>query len=83
MLSVSVLLSFELQEVNGALFLRANFLLQFASFGSVTVIVPLTTIYASLKSHKSDLSVDVLNLICLLALYLYSALPITFFDNFC
>ena len=34
----------------------------------VTVIFPLTTIYASLKSHKSDLSIDVLILISLLGL---------------
>ena len=40
-----------------------------------TVIAPLTTIYASLKSHKSDLSIDDLNLICLLGLYFSSVLP--------
>ena len=34
----------------------------------VTVIFPLTTIYASLKSHKSDLNIDVLILISLLGL---------------
>ena len=34
----------------------------------VTVIYPLTTIYASLKSHKSDLNIDVLILISLLTL---------------
>ena len=44
-------------------------------FVFVRVIVPLTTIYASLKSHKFDLSIDVLNLIFLLGLYLASALP--------
>ena len=33
------------------------------------VIVPLTTIYASLYSHKSDCSIDVLNLICFLMFY--------------
>ena len=33
-----------------------------------TVIVPFTTIYASLKSHKSDLRIDVLILISLLTL---------------
>ena len=43
-----------------------------ASF--VRVISPLATIYASLKPHKSDLSIDVLNLICLLGLQLSSAL---------
>ena len=39
------------------------------------IIVLFTTIYTSLKSHRSDLSIDVLNLICLLVLYLSSALP--------
>ena len=43
-LSMSVLLIFEMQEVNRVLFLRTNFLLYFSSFESVTVIVPLTTI---------------------------------------
>ena len=43
-------------------------------FFFVRVIVPLTIIYASLKSHRSDLSIDVLNLICLLGWYLSSAL---------
>ena len=33
-----------------------------------TIIFPLTTIYASLKSHKSHLSTDVLILISLLTL---------------
>ena len=32
----------------------------------VTIISPLTTIYASLKSHKSDLTIDALILISLL-----------------
>ena len=40
-----------------------------------TLIVPLTTIYASLKSHRSDYNNDVLNLTCLLGLYLLSELP--------
>ena len=43
--------------------------------GFVKVTVPLTIIYASLKLHRSDLSIDVLNLIGLLGLYLSSALP--------
>ena len=59
-----------MQLVNGALFLNAKklFLMSIIplSFVSVRVIVPLTTIYASLESHKSDLSINVLNLICLL-----------------
>ena len=72
---MSVLLIFEMQETNAALFSKAN-LLSYASLcGSVTVIVPLTTIHASLKSHRSDLSIDVLNLICLLGLFLSAALP--------
>ena len=41
----------------------------------VRVMSPLTTIYASLKSHKSDCNIAVLNLIYLLDLYLSSALP--------
>ena len=64
---MSVLLTFEMQLINGALFLNTKglfFLLLLLP--PVTVIVPLTTIYASLKSHKPDLSSDVLNLICLL-----------------
>ena len=64
-----------MQETNGALFLKANFLSYALLSGFVTVIVPFTTIYASLKSHKSYLSIDVLNLICLLGLCLSSALP--------
>ena len=58
-----------MQLVNGALFLKANFLSYASLFGSVKVIFPSTTIYASLKSHRSDLNIDVLNLIYLLLLY--------------
>ena len=72
---MSVLLIFKMQETNGALFLKANFLSYALLSGFVTVIVPFTTIYASLKSHKSNLSIDVLNLICLLGLCLSSAFP--------
>ena len=64
-----------MQLINCALFLNAKglfFLLLLLV--PVTVIVPLSTIYASLKSHKSDLSIDVLNLICSLGSYLSSAL---------
>ena len=35
----------------------------------LTDIFPLTSIYASLQSHKLDLSIAVLNLICLLRQY--------------
>ena len=47
-LSVSVLLIFEMQLTNGALFLSVNFLSYALLFGFVTVIFPLTTIRASL-----------------------------------
>ena len=46
-LSISVLLIFEMQLINGALFLKANFL-SYASLSPAIVIFPLTTIYASL-----------------------------------
>ena len=49
-------LIFEMQLINGALFLNVTALFVFALFGLTTVIVPLTTIYASLKSHKSHKS---------------------------
>ena len=69
---MSVLLIFEIQLINSALFLNAKglfFLLLL--FSSSTVIVPLTAIYTLLKSRKSDLRIDVLNLICLLGVYLF------------
>ena len=58
-LSINTLLIFDMQLVNSVLFLNAKnlFLMSmkplFLSF--VRVISPLTTIYASLKSHKSYL----------------------------
>ena len=55
-----------MQLINGALFLNATALIFFALPGSATVIVPFTTIYASLKLHKYDLKIDVLVLISLL-----------------
>ena len=47
-LSVSVLLIFEMLLMNGALSYGANFLSYASLFRSVTLIVPLATIYASL-----------------------------------
>ena len=47
-LSISVLLIFEMQLRNGALFLSANSLSHALLFGFVTVIFHLTTICASL-----------------------------------
>ena len=68
-----------MQLVYGALFLNAKdlFLTSIKSIlaSFVRVISPLTTLYASLKSHKSDRSTDVLNLTCLLGLYQFLALP--------
>ena len=72
---MSVLLIFEMQETNSELFVKAYFLSYALLFGSVTIIVSLTTTYVSLKSHRSDRSIDVLNFICLLGFYLSSALP--------
>ena len=65
--------------VNGELLLNAKnlflALIEFLFSVSFRVIVPLTTIYTSPKSHRLDYSIDVLNLICLLGLYLSPALP--------
>ena len=69
-----VLLILEKQETNGALFLKPIFLSYASLFGFVAFINHLT-IYAPLKSHKSDLSIDVLNHICLLGFYLSLASP--------
>ena len=60
-----------MQLTNGTLFLNATLLFLFALSGSVEVIVPLTTMYASLNSHKSDLSVGVLILISFLILQFF------------
>ena len=46
-LSISVLLIFEMQLVNRVLFLSAHFLSYASLSGFVTIIFPLTTIYAS------------------------------------
>ena len=47
-LPVSVLFIFEMQLINGALFSKANFLLNSSLFVFVAVIAPLAIIYASL-----------------------------------
>ena len=59
-LSICIPLISEMQLINGALFLNATLLFLFALPGSVIVIVPFATIYASVKSHKSDLNIGVL-----------------------
>ena len=74
-LSISVLLIFEMQLINGALFLKVNFLSYASLFHLKTVIIPFTTIYVSRSSHRSDLSIEFLKLICLSGLYLFSAVP--------
>ena len=60
-----------MQLINSALFLKANFFSYASLFGFVTVIFPLTTIYASEYSHKSDLSIDVLNVNYLLVFFVF------------
>ena len=60
-----------MQLLNIALFSNARLLFLFALFGSATAIGTFTTIYASLKSHKSDLRVGVLVLIPLLTLQFF------------
>ena len=47
-LSASVLLIFKIQLINCALFLKANVLSYGLLFGSITLTVPSTRIYASL-----------------------------------
>ena len=63
-----------MQLVNTAQFLNITFLLiLFAAASAVAVLLTdiflLTCIYASLLSHKLDLSIAFLNLICLLGEY--------------
>ena len=41
----------------------------------LTIIISLTLRYALLNPHRSDRNIHVLNLICLLGLYLSFALP--------
>ena len=62
---------FEMQEINGALFFKITclFILSLSLSSALTVTITVTTIYASLKSHRSDHNIDVLNLIFLLVLY--------------
>ena len=86
---------FEIQPINGALFLKTNFFspnaLSFAALVAValatvllvaskslalnnnTAIFPFTTIYASLKSRRYDLSLGVLIIIYLLTLQVSSS----------
>ena len=61
-----------MQLVNGAQFLNITFLpMLFAAAPALllTAIFPSASIYASLKSHKLDLRIAVLNLIYLLREY--------------
>ena len=56
-----------MQLVNGVKFLNITFLSVLFGAAAVpvftTVIDPLTSIYASLQSHKLDLNIEILNLI--------------------
>ena len=66
-LSIFMPLIFEMQLINGILFLNDRFLFRLlALLSPLRVIVHSTTICASLKSHKYDISIDVLILISLL-----------------
>ena len=61
---------FDMHDLNEVLFLKDSFLSLFLfSSSPSTVVVPFTRIYTSLKSHKSDLSIEVLNLIFLFKEY--------------
>ena len=73
-LSIWVLFILLMELVNGEQFLNITFLIVlFTAAPSAAVLLayifPLTSTYASLSSHKLDLSIDVLNLICLLGEY--------------
>ena len=61
-----------MQKINEALFLKAKFFLYALSFGSVIVIFSLTIMQASESSYKSNPSLNVTNLICLLICLLVS-----------
>ena len=50
-LSIFMPLIFEIQLINGALFLNATALFLFALFELVTVISPFTTIYSTYLQH--------------------------------
>ena len=69
-LSTCVLLISLMQLINGAQFLNATplslpsaCLVAASAPSQIIVIVPLTRMYASLKSHKLDFKIVVLNLI--------------------
>ena len=65
-LPINVLLIFDMHYLNKALVLMVNVLsLLLLALVSVRLIIPLTTIYASLKSRKSNLNIEVLNFIFL------------------
>ena len=68
--SIYVLFILLMQLVNGAQFLNITFLMVLLAAAPsaavlLTVIFPLTSIYATLPSHQLYLNIVVLNLICL------------------
>ena len=77
-----------MQSVNGAQFLKITSVsLSSALFPAssvpapVIVVVPLTSMYVSLQSHKLDFNVEVSNLIRLLVLYVQLSHHV-FLNNF-
>ena len=65
-LSIRALFTSFMQSVNGAQFLNTASLpalFELPNACSAAVIVPLTIMYASLKSHKLDFNNQILNLI--------------------
>ena len=63
-LFINAQLIFDMHDLNWTLFLKISFLfLVLSSLSPSTIILPFTKIYASLQSHKSDLNIEVLNLI--------------------
>ena len=65
--SVNVLLIFDMHDLNRTFFLKSSYLfIRLFALVSSKVMVLYTTIYTSQKSQKSDLSIEVLNLIFLL-----------------
>ena len=70
-LSINVLLIFNIHDQSGALLLKSSFsFLVLPLLSSSIVICPFTTVKSSRKPHKSDVNIEVLNLIFLLAEYL-------------
>ena len=87
-LTICVLFISLMQSVNGAQFLNTtslHTLYELSPACCATDIVPLTTIYASLKSHKLDFNIEILNSILLSLLnvpHVLSFISTHFFPKF-